>query len=320
MKLALIYNPLDHKLSKDAYSQTYFGMFQALVNRFEEIYYITTNCSAKDIEADVIIEFDLHSSFHIDIDDLKNHKAIKYTFFNDPHQEDFQGYYKDGIPVKKLGAKNRVIKALNQNMNYIICPYSDGYYQFIAPFLGGSADKMFVWFPVAPSLDHSSIIHKPIKNRFLNVLCSGHLWKGRPGFNPYILRRYIYSQPDMCYLPHSLSKDSSPSGHNFIPYLTNWAGAFALSEWYVIPKYLEIPLAGCVCFAQYKEDYTRMGFKDLKNYVMINQQNYKDRLKEFKAHPELYQDLANQGQQLILENYTAAHFADFIYNHASKNL
>jgi len=54
MKLALIYDPNDPKLSPEAYSWTYRDMFLALTDAFESVQYVTGDGSAADIDADAV--------------------------------------------------------------------------------------------------------------------------------------------------------------------------------------------------------------------------------------------------------------------------
>jgi hypothetical protein len=123
MRLAIICDPECPKLTERSYSATYKDMLMAVIHRFSEerpMQHITKSCSAKDIEADVILIYDIHSSHHIEIDGLAEHKAIKYTYFNDPHQEEFKGQYRGGPKVHKLGAEERVRRALLRGVDYII--------------------------------------------------------------------------------------------------------------------------------------------------------------------------------------------------------
>jgi len=135
LKLAIIYDPKCPKLNKGSYSATYLDQFIAVCNRFDVTSHHWKNKSAKDIDADVILIYDIHSSHHIEIEGLAGHPAIKYTYFNDPHQTEFRGRYRDGPDVHKLGAKQRVDRALERNIDYIICPYKNGFYKYIAPHL-----------------------------------------------------------------------------------------------------------------------------------------------------------------------------------------
>ena len=160
MQLALIYDPACPKLTEGHYSRTYLDMFERVIDRFwPDVQGINKSCSARDIDADVIVIWDIHSAHHITIDGLADHKAVKYTYFNDPYQVAVQGVYeKCNTYVHKLGAQGRTQRALDRGVDFIICPYTGLYYEHIAPHLGKDADDMLFWFPPAPSV-------KRFKNR-----------------------------------------------------------------------------------------------------------------------------------------------------------
>jgi len=121
-------------------------------------------------------------------------------------------------------------------------------------------------------------------------------------------------------VPHALHDPDTPKGDKFIEFLSGWAGALALTNFAVVPKYLEIPLAGCVCFAQQHEDYVRMGFKDMESCIFVDRGNFEKRVVDFiNARPaNSYQSIADAGRKIVEENYTAEHFAEFIYQHMEK--
>jgi hypothetical protein len=63
MRLAVIYDPQCPKLTERSYSATYADMMFAVWERFTPyVQTITDSCSAKDIDADVILIYDIHSS------------------------------------------------------------------------------------------------------------------------------------------------------------------------------------------------------------------------------------------------------------------
>ena len=321
MKVALIYDVNDHNLSPSSYSQTYRHMLDALAEHdgWESVCHLAEGCEVpKDV--DVIIIYDIHSSYHANVGDLANHKALKYTYFNDPHQTDMHGQYKDGTQVHKLGARNRVARAKERGIDFIICPYTDGYNKFIARHVGKDADKRHFWFPVAPKVQDFDC--KPLAERKQGILGNGHLWEGIEGFRPYKFRNWAYRRENVDYVKHSISDNRVPNGNDFVEFLSNWQGGLALTDWYVVPKYLEIPLAGCVCFAQYHEDYKRMGFSDGLNYFEVGDGNFDSIVGSFVNDYKnpYYQEVADAGRELILNNYTAEHFAKAVFAHAKGNI
>ena len=320
MKLVVIYDNLCPKLKEDDYSRTYLDMFEAVIEKFEEVQHITESCSAQDIEADVILVYDIHSSHHIVIDGLKNHRAVKYTYFNDPHQKGLVGIYQDGSEkfVHKLGPKKRTLRALNRGIDYIICPYSNLYYEHIAPHIGKDAENMLFWFPPAPSHKRFKLRLRPLKERHHKILANGITWGNKEA---YAFRKWAYGQPESFLVQHAHKRPDVPCGAAYGNFLANYAASLALCDTIIVPKYLEIPLAGCVCFAQDQEDYRRMGFVDLQNCFFVDKDTYKNKSNAFLNAPKgdiYYQKVAREGQRLIERKWTAECFADALYEHAKS--
>jgi len=319
IKLALIYDVKDRKLQSDSYSQVYRSQFLALQHRFENVQHVVESCSADDIDADVIIFYDVHSSHHFKIDGIKHHGAIKYEYLNDPHQEDVKGRYNfDNSYIHKLGPKQRVKRLLLREVQYIICPSVNGYYEYLAPYLNGQADDMLLWFPASPTIRYFKNRTRPLAARIEKVLANGALAEG--GTCGYKFRRWAFQQKCVYFSPHYAENHKAPIGRDYPDFLAKFAGALALNSIYIVPKYLEIPLAGCVCFAQKHPDYERMGFKNGKNCIFVDKENFTDVIEGFKKDVSSFQKIADAGRELIEEKWTAECFADCIYNHAKKRL
>lgn len=322
MKLCAIYDLKCPKMTERAYSRTYLDMFEAVVSKFEAVQFVNKKCSAKDIDADVILIYDIHSSHHITIEGLADHRALKYTYFNDPWQPGLEGVYKTiSLYVVKLGAKERAVRALKRGINYIICPYTALYYQHIAPHLGKDADKMFFWFPPAPSHKRFKLRLRPLRDRRHRILANGITF-GDEG--AYDFRKWAYAQNESFYIQHSgLSPLDLPQGADYEKMLTAFTASLALCDTRIVPKYLEIPLAGCLCFAQDQEDYKRMGFEDGKNCILVTKENFKDRTTKFlnsRADDIYYKKVAIEGRKLIESKWTAECFAEALYKHAQKRI
>lgn len=307
MKLALVYDPQCPKLTPEAYSQTYRDMFLSLFDVYEETQEITHDCSAQDIEADHIVFFDIHSSHHITIDGIAKHKATKFEYFNDPFQPDSEGQYNNGPKFKKLGAEARSRRANERGVEYVICPYQKLYYQFIHPYFEGE----LIWFPVAPRPRVQA--PKLLKNRRPEVLANGHTFRGWPGFRLYNFRQWAHQQKDVTVVPHTVQADT-PSGGDYQTFLSQFAAALALCDTHPCPKYMEIPLAGCLCLAQYQFEYRVLGFQDGHTHIYVTRKNFLEVVKDVKRDPAAYQAIANNGRSLVLNHWTARHFAERIRN------
>lgn len=324
MKLGLIYNPKDNKLQPTSYSQSYRSQFLALQRYWpDEVVHITENCSADDIEADVIIFYDVHSSHHIKIDNIAKHKAVKYEYFNDPHQRPVKGHYPNGVYVHKLGAEERVKRALERGVDFIICPFTNMYYQYIAPLLNGQADKMRVWFPVVPDEELFTDRTIPLLQRKQSVLANGAIVETKYT-SGYVFRAWAYKQPYVEFVPHAeIGKNDivrAPSGMEYPNFLARYAGSLALTDDHIVPKYLEIPLAGCVCFASWHQDYINMGFEDGENCIFVDRRNLESVVRDFLNNVKDYQQIADAGRELIESKWTSKCFCEFIYDHSCRQI
>lgn len=304
MKLGLVYNPNDRKLLSQAYSQSYRDMFLALQKKFTDVLHIIRNCNADDLDCDVILFYDIHSTHDIKIDNLDNHKSIKLEYFNDPHQTE-QDFEREGVQVHKLGAEQRTKRAIERNVDFIICPSKSAYFKYIAPHIGSDAEKYLLWFPVAPENRLDKLLLLAERNPL--VLANGSVWDGEDNFRPYEFRNWAFKQ-SCVYKPTKVAM-----GKLYQEWLTLFSGALALCDIYVCPKYIEVPLSGCVCFAQELDEYKELGFKDGENCIFVNRNNFKSKINDFKNHISDYQNIANEGRKMAL-NYTADKFADFIYD------
>lgn len=319
MKTAIVYNPKDHKLIPESYSQTFRGMILALIKELKP-QHVTSSCSVKDIDADVIIFFDPHSTHVIKIDGIRESSKIKYEFMDDPHQVEMFGRHKTtNITFQKLGAGGRIKRALSRDINYIICPHKIMYYRYFEPYLGGTAKEMLVWFPCAPNLKYFVNHRTLLVERRHEVLANGATWASPP-FCPYEFRSWAFTQPEVTFVTHYIKNQDVPHGASYPAFLSGYAGALALCESQICPKHLEIPLAGCLCFAQDIDEYKDLGFKDGVNCIFVDKKNFSKRITDFKNHVQDYQQIASTGRSLVENNYTATHFAKFIKRHAESKL
>lgn len=314
MKISMVYNPLDCKLSDANYSQTYRDMWLALGSRFEEIQTVTGDCSAKDIDGDIIVFFDPHSSHHIKIEGIENHPAPKYEYMDDPHQLAYHGcHQKTGALAIKLSAEKRIERALKRGIDFIICPYTESYFEHLGPFMD-NAEERLLWFPPCPDINRYSQL-LPLIERKSEVLANGALVH-LPKFYGYEFRKWAFGQPEVTYIQHTMGDPTTPRGADYPNLLLSFAGALALCDTHIPPKYVEIPMAGCVCFAQYQKDYERMGFKDGESCIYVDKKNFAKTIEDFKHNVSACQKIADAGRDLIENNWTSEHFADFIYEHA----
>ena len=316
MNIALVYNPKDNKLQPQSYSQVYRSQFLSLL-KIAQIQ-ITEDTDMDSVSADVVIFYDVHSNHHINLKNIKNHKSIKYEYFNDPHQVEVKGHYPDGTYVHKLNAQQRSERALERGVDYIICPFTEPYYKYLSFHLGGRVN--LVWFPPAPSLNLFPNREVRLIDREICVLANGATAETKLTTG-YAFRKWVHQQSFVKLAPHSeisKTKGVTPCGEKYGQYLGLHAGALALTDDHIVPKYSEIPLAGCVCFASEHQDYKNMGFKDGVNCIFVDKNNIERKIKDFVSHPQDYQQVADNGRKLIEDKWTSDHFAQFILKHAEE--
>lgn len=288
-------------------------MLFALIGRFEEVSAITENCSAKDIDADVIIFWDPLSTHNIVIDGIEKHRAIKYEYFCDVQQIPLQLIDRAGIWRNKPGPEQRIERAKKRGIEHFIVKTKEIYYRYFAPHLD-DPDKTLVYFPFAvrKQLDGDISLCK----RRPSVLASGSQWSGRKNYHPYEFRRWACRQDYVEFAIHPNIKGSgTPGGQDFFEHLIRYAGALAACDLCPVGKYFEIPMAGCVCFAQYHNEYAALGFQDHVNCVFVDKNNFEKHIRHFIKDPMTYQKIADAGKKLVLENYTSGHFAEHVYQH-----
>jgi len=311
--LAIVYDPECTKLREDNYSQVYRDMFLALIEKFEGALHITSETDFNEVEADVIIIYDIHSTYHVELKNIEKHKAVKYTYYNDPWQWDEKGYYND-TPDKykydKLGAERRAQRSISRGIDYYICASPYGYHNYLSKYI---PEDRFIFFPHAPNRERY-YCDTPITERRKQILLNGHLWGGREGFRPYKFRTWAYFQKIFTNTTHPAIDKDLPKGLNYAGFIRKFAGSCSFCT-VLVPKYQEIPLSGCVNFIQRNYDSDYYGFKDMENCVYMTKGNAHKRVLDFLEHIEDYQKIADAGR-LMAENYTSDKFGEYIYNHA----
>lgn len=316
MKLALVYDKNDHKLQNTSYSWIYKGMLDALAERFEEISCVHDDCYYADIDADLIMFFDVHATHHIRIDGIRSHKAMKMEYVSDPNQEESRGIFGQfNRRFHKLGRRQRVDRFFERGLDYVVCPFRDGFYQWMGEFMGNDADKMLLWFPLAPTSNKKH--NHSIELRKQKVLGNGAVADG--GRNIYKFRKWAFEKDYIEIVKHWIQDKGTPSGQYYLDFISQYAGVLCLHDYFPVPKYFEIPLAGCVSFVQHYEEYETLGFKDFEHCIYVNYDNFEERVKDFLNNIKDYQHVADNGRRLVEQNYTAEHFADFIYNKVKEN-
>jgi len=312
MKLCIVYSPYDSKLHPKAYCSVFKDMLYALRDKFNCRCYVVGDCNAKDINADVIFFFDPHATHHVKIEGIEKHPAIKIEYWNDVQQEELRGIHKTtGVKVHKLGRDQRAERAKRRGTRYIVSATKEYFLRFFGDRFN-NAEDMLLHFPHAPATKDV----KPYPSREPVVLGNGATWGSALG--GYEFRTWAHEQPYIKHVPHKIKDPNTPAGEDYISFLAEHMGALALCDNATVPKYYEIPAAGCVTFARHHQEYEDFGFKDMESCVYVTRLNFKERVNDFLNNVQEYQPIADAGRKLFEDNYTAGHFADFIYETVSQ--
>jgi len=317
MKLCLVYSLQDNKLHPKAYTSIFKDEFEALKNSFEEVQLVTDNCSAEDIDADLIFFFDPHASHHVKIDGLEKHRAVKMELWNDVHQEEVQGYFESTqLPVHKLGQAQRAIRTKERGIDFIITATKYLFFELFEKRFGPDIEKMTLYHPHAPKMPEKVPL---LKDRKAAVVGNG-AYKPESYRGSYDFRGWGFKQSYIEYVPHALANgdNKAPMGTEYINWLSTYAGAFtgALCP---VPKYSEIQAAGCVAFLQYQKEWEEAGFKDHEGCIYVRKANLQAEVEAFLIRPDCYQDMADRGRE-VMQRYSAERFADFVHRKAEESL
>lgn len=119
----------------------------------------------------------------------------------------------------------------------------------------------------------------------------------------YRFRARVTEHPFVTYVP---KKDFL--GIDYWRLLTSYRAAIACMSYTSVLKYFEIPMCGCLMFAEVTDfnQIQDMGFEDGVNCVYINDVNYKRKFTEYmdSVNDPKWRKLAEAGRQLVLDNYT----------------
>lgn len=155
--------------------------------------------------------------------------------------------------------------------------------------------------------DHYKPITTPLKDRINCGIVAGC---SKP--TTYPMRQSIIEEINpLCILKHpgyqfgnkNLIKDQP-----YINLLGNYVCALTTCATvkYVLNKYIEIPLAGCVLIAEDLPELRHMGFKHRENCLLFSTiEECKQLYQEVLDNPEKFQDIATAGQQLVLKRHSS---------------
>lgn len=154
------------------------------------------------------------------------------------------------------------------------------------------------------------------KNKNYKIVLSGIVGKVYPMrilFRDFVKNKtyknlLMINHPSPKYLSVNLNSSSSV-GDKYIYTLNEYLVGFTCcSEWgYLLKKYFEIPLAGCLLFCDLPLDsLEEIGLKDGINCIIYNKENINDKIKWIldEKNKEIIDKIRENGHKLIKENHT----------------
>jgi len=195
----------------------------------------------------------------------------------------------------------------------------DYYFNFMDPsyfykFYPKNFSYKTIIFGLEPSLYYNL---KPFSNRISEkILITGALGKNKLKsklanriLNPNRSSWYFYKLRTICndlsYVEHARDVSKRFDSNELPILLSQYQTAIAATTHYPTIKYMETAAAGCLTFMEISEHNhgSYLGYEDGKTSIFINEQNYKEKFKEFltdRNNPK-WKKIASAGQKYTLE-------------------
>lgn len=198
------------------------------------------------------------------------------------------------------------------NVYKILTPYKSTI-PYIS-FLDSVDDSIFISFPwsIPDEWMGSVIVEKPSNNNVSIFGAMGHS-------DAYEFRRWIASQS-------IVDKSYNFGGSENYIYKEN-----AYFEWLQsmdaiivatgngiyncsVAKLIEVPASGALMFASKTHDFGELGFEDNINCIVIDKNNFQERILKYKSNPNEYLDIRRRGVELIKSNHLVSHRVKKVIN------
>lgn len=132
---------------------------------------------------------------------------------------------------------------------------------------------------------------------------------GAYGHDLYKTRNYCNQFDFVTFKHFSGSENMVIKGKAYLDWLAGYDAAISATSiekhWrYTVAKYMEIPASGALLFAQETDDLELLGFKDKKNCVIFNENNFEMKAHDYFKNQEEYLEIRKAGYKLIKEKHT----------------
>jgi len=150
-------------------------------------------------------------------------------------------------------------------------------------------------------LNSGAVGNSKLKSRLANKI-----------LNPKKSGWYFYNLRTKCnaleYVDYFGMKDNSYQYSNYFELLSKYRASIAATTFYPTIKYLESTASGCLTFMEIteKNNGSYLGFKDYKNAIIIDDENYKTKFKEYlnSSDDPKWELIAKAGQKFSLEKFS----------------
>ena len=277
MKISLLYNPNDRGINGDNWKLNNYRFFrEELPKQIGDFVPIG--------ESDVVIIWSLlkKNLVGIEYDIVKKLKCLKVT--RAPDAWEIDGYYNK--TAKDLGV-DLVVSFQSPNCQY---QYLDKEIPYKRLILGIDRDT----YKCPDNWDR----------RYKDSILSSGVLPGPMSWTWFYHFRWKCAQHPGVH--HIAKKDFL--GVDYWKLLTKYRAAIACMSLTSVLKYFEIPMCGCLMFAEVTKanQIEDLGFKDGVNCVFIDRKTHKKRFEQYLETPDasVWKEIADAGRELVLRNYT----------------
>jgi hypothetical protein len=286
MRIALLYNPNDKGINGKNWKLNNYRFFREELPRQVELkeYPVLYGFDCSNLDCDAVVLWSLLPKNLVNMQ-LKNFdklKCVKITRAPDAWEID-EVYNKT---AKELGI-DLVMSFQSPNAQYEYLDKNIRYKRFI---LG--IDRETYKCP------------RNWSTRRKDVILSSGVCPGPLSWTWFYHFRWKCAQHPKVY--HAPKRDYL--GVNYWMLLADYRAAIACMTLTSVLKYFEIPMCGCLMFAEVtgSNQIKDLGFKDGKNCIYIDRTNYKDRFDQYLSTPDapVWKEIADAGHKLIINRFT----------------
>lgn len=280
MKISLLYNPNDRGINGNNWKLNNYRFFREELPAQVELVEATDSLDMSPASDAVILWSLLRKNLlGLNCDAWNDYECPKITRAPDAWQID--DYYND--KCRELGI-DLVVSFQSPNCQYDFLDKDIPYQRFIL----GIDEQTYK-------------CETPWQERIKDKILSSGVLDDRWWF--YRFRKKVTGHTYVEYVPKK-----EFLGVDYWKLLNRYRAAIACMSYTSVLKYFEIPMCGCLMFAEVTSynQIAEMGFEDGVNCIYINDLNYKQRFAEYMdtIDDPKWKQIAENGKKLVMERYT----------------